>query len=79
MIEMDLKALYLLVVSFFSNGKEPKQVRLEKVEEKRKFKFDLNYKFIIAFAIFVIIFGIIIYQIWVVGSLESTGYYYRLH
>ena len=76
---MNLKALYLLVVSFFSNGKEPKQVRLEKVEEKRKFKFDLNYKFIIAFAIFVIIFGIIIYQIWGVGSLESTGYYYRLH
>ena len=68
-----IRKLYLMIMSLIINKKQQNRGLYKKNPSR------INYKFILCFMLFVVIFVLIVYYVYKTGSLESTGYYYRLN
>ena len=79
-----LRVLYVMLMLLLIPKKddekdEPVRLRKEENDEPINLKIDFDYKIILIFISFLIMFGILIYIIYKTGALESTNYYYRLN
>lgn len=74
------KLIYItLLSSFTSKYDDNTKKKLYKREEQKKINIKFNITQILIILVVIIIFIVISYLIYISGSLESTGYYYRIN
>ena len=74
-----LKIVYMTLLSLFTLRCNDDKKRLYKKKEPKKMNIKINNTQILVILVVILLFILSAYLIYRTGSLESTGYYYRLN
>ena len=74
-----LKIVYMTLLSLFTSRCNDDKKRLYKKKEPKKMNIKINNTQILVILVVILLFILSAYLIYRTGSLESTGYYYRLN